>query len=148
PQELIVGTKLFAVTIAPKCSGFEGIGLIWVFLGVYLALSRRRLRFPQALVLLPIGTVVMWLANAVRIAALVLVGPWGAPAGAAGGFHSRAGWLAFNAVGLALVAVSGRWRWVAAPTSAAADAEDAAPANNRTTAYLAPMMAIVAASMI
>ena len=53
------------------CSGYEGIGLIWAFLTAYLVLFRRRLRFPRALLLFPIGTLVMWLANGVRIAALV-----------------------------------------------------------------------------
>ena len=109
-----MGTGAFHVEVAPECSGYEGIGLIWVFLSAYLWFFRRTLRFPQALWLLPVGTVVIWLANVARIVALVAVGAWVSPAVALGGFHSQAGWLAFNAVALGLVAVSRRARVFAA----------------------------------
>ena len=33
PGELLLGTATFAVRIAPECSGYEGIGLIWILLG-------------------------------------------------------------------------------------------------------------------
>ena len=78
-REFRAGIKDFSVSIAPVCSGFEGIGLIWAFLGGYLVLFRRDLRFPQALLLIPIGTVIIWLFNVLRIVVLVLVGAWGRP---------------------------------------------------------------------
>ena len=74
----------------------------------YLWFYRKTLRFPQATLLVPLGVVAIWLANAVRIAALILIGTWFSPAVALGGFHSQAGWLAFNVVALGLVAVAGR----------------------------------------
>src|SRR6187399_1192370 len=46
PAKLVVGTPSFHVAIAPSCSGYEGVGLILAFLGVYLFLSRKTLRFP------------------------------------------------------------------------------------------------------
>jgi len=50
----VVGTDSFAVEIAWQCSGYEGIGLVWAFLGAYIWFFRRQLRFPQAwLLLLP-----------------------------------------------------------------------------------------------
>ena len=79
PENFELGIKGFSVSIAPVCSGFEGIGLIWAFLGAYLLLFRRDLRFPQALLLIPIGTVIIWLFNVLRIVVLVLVGAWGRP---------------------------------------------------------------------
>jgi hypothetical protein len=66
PERLRLGTPGFMVTIAPECSGYEGIGLLLAFLAAYLWAYRRELRFPTALVLLPIGAAMMWLANVVR----------------------------------------------------------------------------------
>ena len=57
PERLIVGTSSFRVKIAPECSGLEGVGLILAFLSIYLFLFRKDLRFPAALILLPIGAV-------------------------------------------------------------------------------------------
>src|SRR5262245_57463962 len=50
--QFLVGTPGFVVEITPYCSGFQGIGLMWAFLGAYLWLFRDRLRFPRALWLL------------------------------------------------------------------------------------------------
>ena len=143
PTAFVVGTKRFAVEIAPECSGYEGIGLIWVFLGSYLVLFRRSLRFPRALLLLPIGTVVVWLANALRIVALIAVGTWISPAIAFGGFHSYAGSLLFCAVGLTLAYGARRSRFFATADALAADDSD-----NPTAAYLGPFLGIVATSML
>ncbi|HUK61701.1 MAG TPA: hypothetical protein VLV15_00165, partial [Dongiaceae bacterium] len=46
PEDFLIGTRAFPVIIAPKCSGYQGIGLVSVFLGVYLIAFRRTLRFP------------------------------------------------------------------------------------------------------
>lgn len=147
----VLGTPDFQVEIATECAGFEGIGLIWVFLGAYLWACRRSLRFPRAFWLVPIGTVVMWLANALRIVLLVAIGALGAPKVALGGFHSQAGWLAFNAVALGLVAGSRRARAFQVepetheePTTLASDA----PTRNATAAYLGPMLALVTVVMV
>ncbi len=91
PAGFLIGTRKFQVDIAPQCSGYEGIGLVWAFLGAYLWFFRQRLRFPHAWLLIPLGTVVIWLANAARIAALVAIGTWVSEDIAAGGFHSQAG---------------------------------------------------------
>ena len=147
PAEGVLGTEGFNVAVAAECSGYEGIGLNWVFLGAYLWFFRRTLRFPQALWLLPVGTVVIWLANVARIVALVAVGTCVSPAVALGGFHSQAGWLAFNAVALGLVAVSRRGRVFAADAGRPA-AGESAHSVNPTAAYLAPLLALVAAVMV
>ena len=144
PAGFTIGTGKFQVEIAPECSGYEGIGLVWVFLGAYLWFFRQRLRFPQAWLLIPLGTAVIWLTNAVRIAALVAIGTWVSEDIAAGGFHSQAGWLAFNAVALGLVLVSRRTRFFAKEDQAA----DRQVVVSPTVAALAPLFSIVAVTMI
>jgi exosortase E/protease (VPEID-CTERM system) len=141
PGEMIVGTSVFAVHIAPECSGYQGIGLVWVFVGAYLWLYRRSLRFPHAWLLFPIGTVIIWLANAVRIAALIALGTWGSSAVALGGFHSQAGSLFFTAIALGLVVMTQRLPFFAV------NLETVKP-GYATPAYLAPMLAIMATTMI
>jgi exosortase E/protease (VPEID-CTERM system) len=100
PANVEVGTEEFWVHVAPVCSGYEGIGLILVFLSAYLVGFRKRLRFPNVLVLIPAAIVLMWLLNVLRIVVLILVGHFWSPDVAIGGFHSKAGWLVFCGVAL------------------------------------------------
>jgi exosortase E/protease (VPEID-CTERM system) len=144
PDEALLGTSTFYVYIAPECSGYEGIGLIWCFLGVYLWYFRRAMRFPQAFLLLPLGTLVMYLANAVRIAALVAVGTYISPQIALGGFHSQAGWMAFNAVALGTVYLTRRVGLFARTEEAAETLRPDSP----SAAYVVPLLALVAMTMI
>jgi exosortase E/protease (VPEID-CTERM system) len=144
PEQLRVGTSSFAVTIASECSGYEGIGLIWVFLGVYLWLFRHSFRFPRVLLLFPLGTVVVWLANVLRLVLLVVLGTRVSPEMALGGFHSQAGWLAFLAVSLGLAALAQHTRFFSTTVAPAAPA----PGPNATVAYLAPLLALVATTML
>jgi CAAX prenyl protease-like protein len=118
PATMILGTQTFAVYIAPACSGLEGVGLILAFSLCWLWFFRRECRFPHALILIPLGVVTIFLLNAVRIAALILIGNAGAPQIALGGFHSQAGWLIFNSVALAFCVVATRVPWLKARPSA------------------------------
>jgi CAAX prenyl protease-like protein len=63
---------------------------------------------------------------------------------ALGGFHSQAGWLAFNAVALGVVIVARRSPLFAADRQTSG----ATPAASPTVAYLAPLFAIVAVTMV
>jgi exosortase E/protease (VPEID-CTERM system) len=139
-----IGTSTYGVEIAPPCSGYEGIGLIWIFLTAYLWLCRRSLQFPQALVLIPIGTVIIWLTNALRITATILIGAHWSPEIAERGFHSQAGWLAFNAVGLGLVAVSYRGRLFCKDNAYSPEYENTNPG----APYLVPFVVLMAALMV
>lgn len=103
PEPFVIGTERFRVAIQADCGGFQGIGLICMLLGGYLWWFRRVHRFPQSLLLFPIGIVVIWLANAVRITALILVGIHLDPKIAVDGFHSQAGWISFLVVGLGMI---------------------------------------------
>lgn len=147
PEDRIIGSERFFVVVGPECSGFEGLGLMVVFLGLYLVTARHQLRFPRALWLLPAGLVAVWLGNSLRIAALVLIGVHLSPDVALGGFHSKAGWLFFCGVALALVALSRR-----SALFGAQPAQPAAPAahdyHNPTAAYLTPLLTLVGTGLI
>jgi exosortase E/protease (VPEID-CTERM system) len=144
PARLILGTRHFKVSIAPECSGLEGVSLLLFFGGLWLFLFRKECRFPQALLLLPIGAVLEFLLNAVRIAALVLIGSAGARQIAAGGFHSQAGWICFNAVSIGLCAGASRMRWF----TKTAETRAAVHESEWTPAYVMPLLAMVAAGML
>ena len=142
PARSVIGTPSFWVEITPQCSGCEGIGLIVVSTIAYFWFYRRTLRFPRALLLLPLGIALIILANMLRIAALVAIGSSGSPEVALGGFHSQAGWLAFNVVALGLIGFTQnvRFIWKARPEEALG--------SDATNAYLAPMVAIIATMMV
>jgi len=146
PSTMIIGTSGFTVRISPQCSGFEGAGLIIVFGLVWLWLFRRECRFPQALLLVPAGVVLIFLLNAVRIASLIVIGNAGAPNIALGGFHSQAGWIAFNTVALGLSVAARRTPWIAV-SDPLREAKDKL-ADNPTAAYLVPFLAILGAGML
>ncbi len=146
PVTRIIGNADFRVEIAASCSGYEGVGLILVFTSTWLWFHRREWRFPAALLLIPIGVTAIWLVNCVRVAALVLIGCLGAPDVAVGGFHSQAGWLAFNAIALGICVAARR---IPLLIRAGANERAATPAaSNATAAYLLPFLTILAASMI
>ena len=54
------------------------------------------------LFVLPIGILVIWVANTVRIAALIALGTLVSPTIARGSFHSQAGWIAFSLIAMAM----------------------------------------------
>jgi exosortase/archaeosortase family protein len=134
----------FKSRILPACSGFEGIGLILAFLSAYLWWFRNAMRWPHSLLLIPIGAVVIFFLNSVRIAALFLIGAWASPEVAMGAFHSQAGWLAFLGVSLGLVVASRRLSFFTAEPSAAGQVAELNP----SAALLGPFLAVLATSMI
>ncbi len=140
PDEMVIGTSRFVVTITSRCSGLEGIGLICAFTGLYLWTCRRELSFPQALLLFPAGMISIWLLNSVRIAALILIGGWDQDV-ALKGFHSAAGWIFFNMVAVGLVWTSSQSRlFIKAPVGDRAD--------NPATKYLLPLIVFLTASLV
>ena len=139
-----LGTPAFAVAIEEACSGYEGIGMILVFFSAYLWTFRERLRFPHVLLVLPVGALVIWLANAVRIAALIAIGSSDSPEVAMNGFHSQAGWIAFNLVALGLIVVTERTGWVHRKKHRLSETKP----GTTTAAYLMPFLALLAATMV
>ena len=69
----------------------------------------------------------------------------GAPAVALGGFHSQAGWIAFNASALGFVFAASRIQWLKA---AGHQAVPAPAFDNRAAAYLMPFLVILASAMV
>lgn len=139
---LIIGGPTFNVWVAPECSGYEGLGLMLAFTSAWLWLHRRDWRFPRALLLVPVGLAAVWLANCLRIAGLVYIGNVVSPEIALGGFHSQAGWLAFNGVALGVCVAARRVPWLARGPAAPARAT-----TNPTAAYLVPFLTVLAAAM-
>ena len=145
PVRMIIGTGKFRVEIAEQCSGFEGAGLMLAFGVVWLCLFRKECRFPQALLLIPAGVAIIYLLNAVRIAALILIGNAGAPEIATGGFHSQAGWIAFNVVALGFSITARHMPYFSLNLPHAQSPAESA--GNATSAYLIPFLTILAAGM-
>jgi exosortase E/protease (VPEID-CTERM system) len=144
PVTRTIGSETFSVSVAPLCSGWEGLGLALVFAIAWLWLSRRVYRFPRALILIPGALALIFFLNAVRIAALILIGHHGAPLVATTGFHSQAGWIGFNLVVLGVAVISPRIPWLVRETESRQ--RQAAP--NPTVAYLLPFAVILAAGLI
>jgi CAAX prenyl protease-like protein len=144
PGELVIGTEDFLVEIAPQCSGFEGMGLMVVFLAAFLWLYRGKLHFPAAFLLIPIGVAGAWFLNAVRITLLIALGSWGWREVALGGFHTQAGWLFFIALALGLVIFAGRCSWI---TRSSEGTRFHAP-GDLTLAYLGPFLMVLAIAML
>ena len=144
PATLVLGTQTFAVEILDYCSGVEGVSLILIFTIAWLWYFRKEYRFPRALLLIPIGMTLMFGLNAVRLAALVLIGNAGFPEIAEYGFHSQAGWIAFNVVAVGIAFWARRSRWLnRSETPLEGDQSD-----NPTAVFLMPLLAILAAGML
>lgn len=151
-DQRILGAGNFRVSILPECSGYEGIGLIVAFLALYLWLFRRDLKFPNALALIPIGVVAIWLLNAARIAALIGIGTHLSPEVAFNGFHSQAGWIAFLFVTIGTMFAANRLSFFSKTAgvsrAAAPAAEPIVKSDDRVLlAFLAPFMALMASSI-
>lgn len=153
-DHFIVGVERFKVRIDPVCSGYEGMGLVAVLLGAFVWTFRRTLRFPEALGLIVIAVVGAFVANVVRITALIYVGALGSHHVAVSGFHSKAGWLLFCAVALGTT-------WIARARVFQRRAPDderahAAPGGeqvrdqheNPTARYVVPLLALVAGALL
>jgi exosortase E/protease (VPEID-CTERM system) len=154
PSSMTFGTHGFSVQVFPACSGYEGIGLILAFTTGWLWFFRREWRFPRALLLLPLGVAAIWVFNAMRVAGLVLLGVSGAPDIAMQGFHSHAGWIAFNVVALGTCLVARRMSWLSIAGGGGTTIAERSDLNvdrsepNPAAPYLIPFLAILAAGMV
>lgn len=106
PGRKVIGSEAFRISVAPVCSGIEGIALVTLFVSLYLWLFRQELRFPRALLLYPLGIAASAALNVVRITLLLILGLEGHPDLAVGGFHSHAGWVMFTLVAMGIILVA------------------------------------------
>lgn len=143
PASLTLTTDHFSVQVSEVCSGLEGVGLMLVFCSAWLWYFRREYIFPRALIIFPIAVLTIFLLNALRIAALVLIGDAGHQGIAAVGFHSQAGWIAFNLAAFGVAFAARRSAWLSSSVT-----KTARPAHDATSAYLLPLLAILATGMI
>jgi exosortase E/protease (VPEID-CTERM system) len=142
---LRLGTDRFAVIITEGCSGLEGMSLMLAFCGAWLLYFRRDYIFPRALLLIPVGLLAIFGLNVLRIAILILIGHGGFPGVAVYGFHSQAGWIAFNAAACGLAFVSRRNAWLhRTPRRASATVET----ENPTATYMMPLLAVLIAGIV
>lgn len=144
PATRVVGTQRFAVEILDYCSGVEGMSLILIFTIAWLWYFRKEYRFPRALLLIPLGITLMFVLNAVRLAVLVLIGDAGFPEVAEYGFHSQAGWIAFNVVAVGIAYWTRRSRWLNRRDAP----REGNHSDNPTAVFLLPLLAILAAGMV
>lgn len=104
PAEYVIGVDGFFVHIARQCSGVEGFALVTAFVALYAFVLRGEVRQARFwLVVLPLGLVLSWILNVVRIGTLVLIGAHLSPEVAVNGFHSYAGWLFFTVLAFGLI---------------------------------------------
>jgi exosortase E/protease (VPEID-CTERM system) len=146
PAGALLGVNAFLVEIGAACSGYEGMALITVFVSLYLWLFSRELRFPHALLLLPIGIIAIFAANLLRIVALVAIGASISPEIAIKGFHSQAGWIGFSIVALAVIAATHRYFLLTTTSNEIAQPPDMATAP--ATALLTPQLVLLGSSML
>jgi exosortase E/protease (VPEID-CTERM system) len=145
PEKFLLGTASFHVEIFYPCSGLEGISLITIFLAIYLWLFRKELRFPHVFWLFPLGIIVIWLANAVRIAMLIAIGASFSPEVALLGFHKQAGWIAFTLIAIGAIALTNRMQFfnVSKP-----DLPVVRTSEPLAVALLVPLLVLMAATMV
>lgn len=144
PEYRLLQVGDFPVIVTSECSGYEGVSLFFVFYLAFVVLWRERLRFPNVLLLLPLGMGLVWLLNSVRVAALVALGAIVSPEVAIEGFHLNAGWAFICLVCFGFVMLVTRAPFFAARPVAALDHETVNP----TALYLGPLLALVGASFV
>ena len=145
PETRILGTQTFAVQVAEACSGLEGVGLMLMFCCGWLWYFRREFRFPRALLVVPVAMLLVFLLNGVRIAAIVLIGNAGYPQLAMIGFHSQAGWIAFNLVAFGVAIAARRSAWL---SREAVLPGASSPGENPASPYLVPLLTTLAVGML
>jgi exosortase E/protease (VPEID-CTERM system) len=117
---------------------------VWIFLCSYLWVSRAKLRFPRAFLLLPIGTAAVWCANVLRIVTLIIIGDLWSPTLAVGAFHTRMGWVLFCAIALGLVAMIEHSKWLAVPLSSAPKVKP----HNLAVPLVAPLFLVLMTQLV
>ncbi len=107
----IIGLNSFRVEVASSCAGISGMSLITLFLLLYIGIRWNSLRLTRAFLLIPIGIILSWVFNSIRISILLFIGSEISPELAINGFHSSAGWIMFTCLSLALILLSEKSPW-------------------------------------
>jgi exosortase E/protease (VPEID-CTERM system) len=142
---MVIRTDHFAVQVIGLCSGLEGVGFMLAFSCAWLLYFRKEYIFPNALLLLPAGLLLIFGLNVLRIACLFLIGNAGYWTVAEYGFHSQAGWMAFIAVACVLAFVSRRSAWL---SRTAVRSPSSGTSENPTASYLLPLLVILGVGFV
>lgn len=151
PATRLIGIGDFEVLVGKQCSGVEGFALITVFTGFFLWLFRDRLDPGRASVLLPLGLVLSWVLNILRISGLLLIGHYQSPDLAMNGFHSNAGWLMFLALALGLAVASQHVTWLRradAPITPAPSGPRTLAPSDESTGLILPFAVFMASAAL
>ncbi len=146
PEPDLIEVGDFAVVVTPICSGADGLGLVVLLQATWIALARERLRVSRALLLIPLGMALALGANMARIATLLWVGGSGHEDLAAGGLHSKLGWILFIGIALGSIAMAERIPWFRRPSPEHHVETGALPA--AAAAYVAPLLAALVAALV
>ena len=140
----VIGTERFQVIVSSSCSGIEGVVLVLLLTLSWIVYRRRELRVGRALLLAAAATCIVWILNLIRIALLIAIGDAGYPDMAVHGFHSEAGWIAYNGVSIVFLVLAERTQWLRRSSAPKLEASD----GNPTAVYLGPLLAVLVAGML
>ena len=147
PDPDLIAVRDFRVFVTHVCSGADGLGLVVLLQATWIALARERLLVSRALLLIPLGIALAFGANVIRIAALLWVGGSGHAALAAGGLHSKLGWILFIGIALGTIAMAERIPWFCR-ASRDPHAEKGGALPPAAAAYVAPLLATLVAALV
>lgn len=145
-HELGVGD--FLVRVGEQCSGIEGFALITLFFVVYVALFHKFLRLGRVWILLPIGLMLSWITNIVRIASLISIGVVYSPEHAINGFHSHAGWFFFSILALTIATIAHSIVWFRKSDETPTIAARVPFLSDPVTAQILPFIAFMGSALL
>lgn len=108
PPRTLVFSK-FGINIAETCSGIESIALFTALYALVGVLDWKRLNHQRFLWIFPIGLIILFLFNILRVFVLILGGYYINPQIAFSLFHTYAGMIFFILYSILFWAVSYRW---------------------------------------
>jgi exosortase E/protease (VPEID-CTERM system) len=141
--EFVIGTANYIVEINLRCSGFEGMGIVGIVLGMYVWYYRQELRFPRIWLLFILGAMLAWLLNVLRIATMIELGSHLSPELATQGFHTYIGAILTSGLALGLVA----WAQTTAFFKSTPVA-DLSLRQNHTALFLLPFLSVAATGLL
>jgi len=105
----ILGTDMFKVSIAPPCSGLEGISTFLIAFFAVVLVNLKRINLIHSVVVAYVGTLIMYLTNILRIYILILIGHFYGSGLAVDLFHSRVSIFIYAFMVIAILVVSYEW---------------------------------------
>jgi exosortase E/protease (VPEID-CTERM system) len=146
----IYGSGEFFGEIGPSCSGYEGILLTVMFLGLYFFLEPRKMSGVQIGFVVLLCCLGIFLLNSVRLAMLIYIGAHYSPEIAQEGFHQNFGLLSLIVV-LVIAVTSTRALTVSAAPVAIPFRDDASIAelkNDGSLRLLIPLVFLTGSSLL